>query len=629
MFKGTLQNLPLGLIIYDYQKKVHFINKTACEILSIESNENISAALVNRKFSTQKRPESKPNAFYDTDLYHRVFKTGGEEIVLYRKELPISIQEKEYVISAFIDITPIENERKFEAASNTAKSDFLAKMSHEIRTPMNGIFGMAEALEREKLSDSQKEYIQIMRKSADLLLNIINDILDYSKIEAGKMQIEDVPYRLREEVAMSVDVFRVVAEEKELLIEIKVSDDVPDKIIGDPFRLRQVLSNLISNSIKFTDQGKILVSVDLEEEYSGNLTLLFAVADTGVGIPKDRLASIFDSFTQAEKSTSRKYGGTGLGTTICKQLVTLMNGEIWAESPSDLSVNEKYPGSRFNFTIEVFSNEELVKDLDFSTIKSFSESKALIISSKAKANKRLFTFLNQLKINTENIQVDGNNFIDLESTLYLQDVNYETVFILDEQGLDGLKLAEKLNTDGLTQKARYFLISADHNPENYIKTRLMGIDYYLHEPFEQKVLVTYLEEIFPAIKSEDVGLMELSKNLEILVAEDNLINQKVAQSIFKHLGQHIDIANDGNEAIERVNSKSYDIIFMDLDMPNKNGFEAAEELRKKGYQIPIIAMTASVSESNKNQALKVGMNDYIIKPVKNETIQAILEKWFA
>ena len=585
--------------------------------------------MVKRKFSTQNRPESKPNAAYDSDIYHRIYKKSGEEIVLYRKELPFSIQEKEYVISAFIDITPIENQRKYEEASNTAKSDFLAKMSHEIRTPMNGIFGMAEALEKEKLSDNQKEYIQIIRRSADLLLNIIDDILDYSKIEAGKMQIEDVPYRLREEVAMSVDVFRAIAEEKGLPIEIKVDDNVPDKIIGDPFRLRQVLSNLISNAIKFTDQGKIVVFVELEEEYSGNLTLLFKVADTGVGIPKDRISSIFDSFTQAEKSTSRKYGGTGLGTTICKQLVTLMNGEIWANSPSGLSVNEKNPGSSFNFTIEVFSNNELDKDLDFKNIKSFNEAKALIITSKYQANKRLFTFFNQLKIQTEHIQVNANDYVDLESSIYLKDVNYEVIFIVDELGLDGLNLAEKLHTDGLTKESRYFLISAEHKPENYIKTKLIGIDYYLHEPFEQKVLIAYLKEVFPSIKSEDVSSLELSKNLEILIAEDNLINQKVAQSIFSHLGQNIEIANDGNEVIEMVNSKSFDIIFMDLEMPDKDGFEAAEELRNNGFQMPIIAMTASVSESNKTHSLKVGMNDYIIKPVKRETIQAILEKWFA
>lgn len=619
--------MPLGLIIYDYRKKVYFINKTAREILSIKSGENISTALIKRKFNTQSRPASKPNAAYDTDRFYRFYQSNGEETVLFRKELPCSIQGFEYVLSAFIDVTSIEKERKIEAASNTAKSDFLAKMSHEIRTPMNGIFGMVEALERETLSENQKEYIVIIRKSADLLLNIIDDILDYSKIEAGKMMIEDVPYNLREEVLLAIEIFRTVADEKGLVIETNINDNVPDRIIGDPFRLRQILSNLISNSIKFTHGGKIVVSVILEEEYSGNLTLQFTVADTGVGIPKEKLNTIFDSFTQAEKSTSRKYGGTGLGTTICKQLVTLMNGEIWAESPSGLSKNKNTPGSAFNFTIEVFSNEVLTKNFDFSGIKSFEKVNALVITLNEKSKKRLFNFLNYLKINTDILHFSDNIIQDIKNKV--KAYQYHLLFIMDESGLDGLWLADKLHELKLSYNYRMFMLSDEHKPEYFIKTRLAEIDYYLYEPFQHKMLLDYLRECFTSITFKDQAGIEINKEIAILVAEDNLINQKVAQSIFKNMNQKIDIASDGDEAMEMVKSKSYDIIFMDLEMPEKDGFEATREIRNLGFQMPIIAMTASVSEANKNQALKVGMNDYIIKPVKNETIQAILEKWFS
>lgn len=555
-----------------------------------------------------------------------MYKPNGEELVLYRKELPCNINGEEYVISAFIDITPIEKERKYEAASNTAKSDFLAKMSHEIRTPMNGIFGMAEALEREKLSDNQKEYIQIIRKSADLLLNIIDDILDYSKIEAGKMQIEDVPYRLREEVGLAVDVFKTIASEKGIDVEIAIESNVPDKIIGDPFRLRQVLSNLISNAIKFTNVGKIRVTANLEEEYSGNLTIHFAVADTGVGIPSDKINTIFDSFTQAEKSTSRKYGGTGLGTTICKQLVTLMNGEIWAESPSGLSSNQKNPGSIFNFTIEVFSNEEIEKNLDFTNIKSYQQVKALIVSPENKVNKRLYSLFEHIGIRPDTIRYKGN-YQELETRLFQE--KYHLVVLIDNPAHDAINLAEQLHSKGRTANHRFIILSSQHKPEFYIRSKLVGIDYYIHEPFEHKIIMSYINECFQGVVLEEVKGLKLSKNLSVLVAEDNIINQKVAESIFGNLELKIEIASDGIEAVNKVKTEPYDIIFMDLEMPEMDGFEATIEIRKAGFQMPIIAMTASVSEANKNQSIKVGMNDYIIKPVKKETIQAVLEKWFA
>lgn len=617
----------MGIIVYDYKQDVHLINKTARELLTITPEEDLSKALSKRNFSTLRKPASKPNAAYDTNHFY-FYNRGGNEITLYRKELPCNIDNKEYVLCAIIDITPVDKERKFEAAANTAKSDFLAKMSHEIRTPMNGIIGMAQALGKENLDKNQHEYINIIQRSADLLLNIIDDILDYSKIEAGKMQIEDVPYNLREEVMISVDTFRAIAEEKDLLIDVNFEDGLPNKIIGDPFRLRQVLSNLISNAVKFTHEGKILISVKLEEEYSGNLTLQFTVADTGVGIPKDKLASIFDSFTQAEKSTSRNYGGSGLGTTICKQLVTLMNGEIWAESPSGISKNAKNKGSAFNFTIEVFSNSELEKDLDFSPVKTLEEIKALVITHDKSTKKRLFSYLNHMKVKSTVLDYGENIVFETKAKLQNKSSDYHIVVILDDIGLDGLWLSKKLHNDGYTQKHRVFVFSSNHKPENYIQSKLAGVDYYVVQPFEQHKINEYLSECFPSINIESEQGIELRKDLQILVAEDNIINQKVAENIFKNIGFSIDIAEDGVEVVEKVKRKAYDIIFMDLEMPEKNGVDATVEIRSLGYQMPIVAMTASASESSKMNSLNAGMNEYTTKPVKMETVQAILEKWF-
>ena len=600
---------------------------TARELLVINKNENVAEVLISKDFLPPLRKQAKPNAAYDTNHF-QFYNRGGNEVTLYRKELPCNIDGKEYILCSFIDITPIDKERKFEAAANTAKSDFLAKMSHEIRTPMNGIIGMAQALGKEKLNDNQKDYINIIQRSADLLLNIIDDILDYSKIEAGKMQIEDVPYLLRDEVMVSIETFSAIAKEKGVILTAEFDENLPDKIIGDPFRLRQVLSNLISNAVKFTHEGKILVKVQLEEEYSGNLTLLFSISDTGVGIPKEKLGTIFNSFTQAEKSTSRNYGGSGLGTTICKQLVTLMNGEIWAESPSGLSADDKHPGSTFNFTIEVFSNGELKKNIDFSSVRSLDMVNALFITSNASTKKRLLSYLNHLGVKTKILEQSENLSTYIEQLLKINKDKYQLIFILDDENNDGFAISKMLNEKDIINNYRIFLLSNNHKPDNYIKSKLSGIDYYIVQPFDQKELNEYLIECFPQANIKKSERLKLREDIQILVAEDNLINQKVAQNIFKNIGFQIDIASDGQEAVEMVKLKAYDIVFMDLEMPEKDGVEATKEIRKMGYQIPIVAMTASANESSKISCLNAGMNEYTTKPVKLETVRAILEKWF-
>jgi signal transduction histidine kinase/CheY-like chemotaxis protein len=615
--------------VYDYNKKVHLINNTAREMLRISPDEDPSSGIVERRFSNFSKPSNKSNSAYDTDLYF-YYQREGSEVAIFKKELPCTIENKEYIISTFIDVTLVEKERKFEAAANTAKSDFLAKMSHEIRTPMNGIIGMADALSKEDVTDNQKEYISIIRRSADLLLNILDDILDYSKIEAGKMLIEEIPFNLREEVDLSVDLFRSIAEEKDLIIESNISDDVPDKIIGDPFRLRQVLSNLISNAVKFTHKGKIEVSVILEESYSGNITLLFSVADTGVGIPKEKINTVFNSFTQAETTTSRKYGGSGLGTTICKQLVSLMNGEIWVESPANLTNNKNLPGTRFNFTIEVYSNNELEKNVDFSRIKKFNQIKTLVITHNKSTKKRLYAFMEQHKMQVDTLNFGEHVVTEIEEVLNNKKSNYHLIILVDEPGIDGLWLAKKLQADGYSNSFRIIMLSSNHHPENYIETRLAGVDYYIVQPFEHKVLKTYINECFKFLEDvKEHKALEIKKNLKILVAEDNEINQKVAETIFRNIGFEISIASDGIEVIEMIKEDDYDIVFMDLEMPEKDGIEATMDIRSLGYQIPIVAMTASATEATKKDSLKAGMNEYTTKPVKSETVLAILEKWFA
>lgn len=631
LIRYILENIPIGILIFDDKQQILTINQIAREMLQVKDEEENTGNSLTQKFLQASRSGKRKEhtSAYDTNHFV-LYQKEGNEIILYKKDFPSIVNGKELTISAFIDITPLEKARKYEAAMNNAKSEFLAKMSHEIRTPMNGIIGMTDALNKENLTKEQAEYIDIVKRSADLLLSIIDDILDHSKIEAGKMQLEEIPFRLSDEIKLSLDLFKAIIDEKGLKFNIHIDENVPENIIGDPFRLRQVLSNFISNAVKFTHEGEIRLVVKVEEEYNGNVSLLFEVADTGVGIPKERLESIFNSFTQAENSTSRKYGGSGLGTTIAKQLINLMNGEVWVESPSGISKNKKYPGSKFSFTIEVFSNNDVKKELDYSSITSFKQINVFLITQNVTTKKRLTGFLKHIGVNLDFAVIEEEIVPSIKRQLEKGEKEYQLVIIMDEPNFDGIWIARQLNQSGITEKHRYIMISSNHKQENYIQTKLAKVDFYMTQPFEQDILKNYINRCFNALNIETLSKeISLQKDLNILVAEDNLINQKVAESIFQNIGYKIDIAMDGKEVVDMIKKKPYDIVFMDLQMPEKDGVDATVEIRGLGYQMPIVAMTATASKIGKDSALTSGMNDYITKPIKIDAVRSVMEKWFA
>jgi len=623
--------LPVGMMVMDSEKRTKMINTTACDMLMLEKEGNLIGKVLSDRFlfSGDYFDESDSETAFDTHQFV-IFQREGEEVAIYRKETPIVLDDEPYLLSAFMDVTAIEKARKYEAAANTAKSEFLAKMSHEIRTPMNGIIGMAEALDAENLSADQKEYIQIVKRSADLLLNLIDDILDFSKIEAGKMQLEEIPFRLRDEVKMAADLFRPIISEKKLELQIHIIPQVPENLIGDPFRLRQVLTNLISNAVKFTHEGQICISVSLEEEYDNNLTLLFVVEDTGVGIPRSRIETIFNSFTQAEESTSRKYGGSGLGTTIAKQLVTLMHGEIWVESPSTISTDPRYPGSKFSFTIEVYSNEKLHKTINTDKFSKPAEIRTLLVTQKEQVLQRLPRLLDHTGLKYEEIDYDNTQFGVFKNRLLQGENNYHLLILADYSNLNGMQIAKRLKEEKLTDYLVVIMISTNHKPDSYIQSKRFGIDHYLIEPVELTDFQHSLKVSFPNIEIPDVTSDRLiNKSLAVLVAEDNEINIRVAETLFSNLGYTIEIARSGEEAIEKVQSRPFDIVFMDLVMPGKDGFQTTVEIRGRGHQMPVVAMTATASHKSKSRAISAGMNDYIVKPIRAEAIRNVLLKWFS
>jgi len=628
-----LESLPIGIMILDKGKEVKSVNKTAIDIFGLKDENDLKGKNIGDQFLISRNFQDSDSFAYTDNLNQYVYYDDHDnEVIIYKKEIPFVIDNEEISLEAFIDITPIEIARKREVAANKAKSEFLAKMSHEIRTPLNGIIGMANTLETLNLNAKQTDAVQIILKSADLLLSIINDILDFSKIEAGKMIIEETPFKLREEVDSMVSLFNPIAQEKNIQLISDVQKNVPDKLIGDPFRLKQVISNLIGNAIKFTYEGKILISVDLIKRHNGYLSILFSIEDTGIGIPKKKLKDIFGSFSQADGSTTRKYGGTGLGVTISKQLVELMGGEMWVESPSSISVDPQYSGSKFSFSIQVFSNEKLEKEVDHSHIVDYNQINVLIINNNPEEEKALTHSFSSFETNNTEISPKDDPISKIELSLKDDKNRFHLIMIKDNVDFDGMGFARKLSEKGLSKHFIIAIISSNDKAGNYVKCKMNGVDYYLIKPYEANELFEIIQDNFTSLKVTEKKLPELNKikkKIKILVAEDNIINQRVAQTIFKNLGYEISIAHNGRDCVDKVKNDNFDIVFMDIMMPEKDGIEATAEIRSLGYTIPIVAMTANAREEDKTKAFNSGMNYYLAKPVRIEEIKEVLIRWFS
>ncbi len=612
---------------------VKSLNKTATTIFGLKNeNELVGKNITDQFLISRNFQDSDSFSYTDNQNQYVYYDDNDNEVIIYKKEIPFIMDNENVSLEAFIDITPIEIARKREVAANKAKSDFLAKMSHEIRTPLNGIIGMANTLENLELNDKQADAVHIILKSADLLLSIINDILDFSKIEAGKMIIEETPFKLREEIEATVALFNPRVNEKGLQLISEIQNDVPDEIIGDPFRLKQVISNLIGNSIKFTYEGKIIIRIELVKKQNAYLSLLFSIEDTGIGIPKEKLNDIFASFSQADGSTTRKYGGTGLGITISKQLVELMGGEMWVESPSSISYDPQYRGSKFSFTIQVYSNEKIHKEIDVSSIVDYNQINVLIINNNPEEENLLWHSFTSFETNNEQITPKDNPIEKITESLTKNSNRFHLILIKDNANFDGIGFARKLNEKGLSDKFFIAVVSSNDQPGNYVKCKMNGVDYYLIKPYEASEIFEILQDNFKNLKIRDKELPELNKlkkKINILLAEDNIINQRVAQTIFKNLGYEITIAQNGKECVEKVKENKFDIIFMDIMMPEKDGLEATSEIRSAGYQLPIVAMTANAREEDKTKAFDSGMNHYLAKPVRIEEIKEVLIRYFS
>lgn len=561
---------------------------------------------------------------------------NGEEKYLSIDAAPIVDKDNE-LIAVVENLRDMTTQKKLEVELLQArddaldavrfKSEFLANMSHEIRTPMNGVLGMLQLIKDFDLSEECQDYINTAHNSADALLEIINDILDFSKIEAGKLSIENVDFDLQEIVDDVCALLSQRVQAKNIDLLSYVDNKIPARLKGDPTRLRQILLNLLGNAIKFTEKGEVVIrSVNVFSD-DNQATIKIEVVDTGIGIPEKVIDSLFEAFTQADGTTTRKFGGTGLGLAICKQLVELMGGKLEVESESG-------KGSNFFFTLSLDVFEQDRRDIQAKELEGLS---ALVVDDSSTNRIIVCNYLNAWGMASEQTG-DINLVFQLLSDRAQQGKQFDLV-LLDMQmpGMDGIEFSTKMqNHERLIGIPRILLSSNGHISSDV--WQVAGFKACLQKPFRRDQLRSTISSIMnvtdaPVIEKKTKAKVIPFKHNDskILLVEDNLVNQKVACGLLKKIGLTADIAGNGQIALDKTTETKYDIVLMDCQMPIMSGYEATEAIRSNeentNKHLTIIAMTANAMEGDKEKCFAAGMDDYLPKPVKLEVLKEVLEKW--
>nr|WP_286177869.1 response regulator [Rhodopirellula sp. JC639] len=647
LYSSLVESMPMQVVRKDLKGRVVFGNQLYCESMGMTLDEVLGKTdfdlfpkdLAKKYRQDDRRIVKAGKAFNYVEAHE---KSDGQRIYVETFKGPVhdAAGNISGIQIMFWDVTQrhlaeqqvreakeiAEAAKEMAEQANQAKSEFLANMSHEIRTPMNGIIGMTELLLHTEPTEEQRDYLNMVKQSADSLLRLLNDILDFSKIEAGKLDLEQQPFNLRDCVGQTIQTLGCRAGGKGLELLCHVAPEIPEVVVGDAGRLAQIIVNLVGNAIKFTEQGEIEVDVDAESRSDTSIGLQVSVRDTGIGIPADRQQAIFESFRQADASTNRRFGGTGLGLTISTQLVELMDGRIWVES-------EVGKGTTFFFT----ANLGVPGQQPTASVGDLLEGVPVLVVDDNETNRGI---LNEMLAGwglSVTIAPDGSKAIEQFKRAAADGRPYPLV-ILDcvMQPMDGFAVAAAMQQESQVKSDDFqiIMLSSAVKAGDVEQCRRLGVARYMQKP---AVHSDMLKTILKALGHQEAAQPQSSadatkeyRKLKVLLAEDGEVNRKVAIGLLTHQGHEVQVAEDGVEAIEALEQQRFDLVLMDVQMPNMDGIEATRIIRESEHNVdrhtPIIAMTAGAMKGDQEDCLEAGMDGYVSKPIDPEKLFEVMER---
>jgi signal transduction histidine kinase/CheY-like chemotaxis protein len=627
LFK-LIEEMPVGVIVHNKNREILKANKVAAAQYSYQSEADMKGKIFpesslpgeSEYYSKNLGGSFKPDQFV-------IIKKEIGEIVLYRNSIHVMFLGEEATMEILIDVTMLESARKQEAKANEAKSEFLARMSYELRTPLNGIIGMTDVLKKFHLTPEVKEIVGLLHRSTEVLLNIINDILDFSKIESGKMILDEVPFNLREEINYCTDLAKTNIAANDVKFICTVDDNVPESIIGDPFRLRQILTNLINHSLRNTEKGEIRLNCVLKISKNGILTLGFEVLDTGRSFDKASLKKIFGDFVNIESKKVSSNDDSEFGTILARQLVELMGGELSAVSPSGISGDL---GTKVSFTIMTYSNDRQIKALSFENIKSFDRIRTLVITGNQNRDEEILGALHRLGLNVTITTFQRSTVSQIRANMNFPEEKYNLVIIFDDEEFNGFEAARVIWENRLSAHFIMLMISSNDKKGNWLNCITLGIDHYLIKPFDVSELISIVKSSFPFLEdqSASVELGSVRTDIKILIIEDNKMNQMVIGTMLKSLGYSFELADDGYTGYLAAKAQKFDLIFMDLIMPEMDGFESSQRIVKFDKTVLIVAFTADNMPETRRKAELSGIKDFISKPVRIDELKRLFARYF-
>ncbi len=626
-FESLVEISPVAVTVMDAEERVTGWNPAATELFGHTSEEAIGRPIDDLVFGDDFRDEGREItreavANGRVQRITRRRRKDGSPVDVELMLVPLMVEETRVgFLGVYHDITELQQAREEAEAATHAKSAFLATMSHEIRTPMNAVIGMTGLLLSTELTEEQREFAEVVRSSGDALLHVIDDILDYSKIEAGKLELEREPVDLRECVEGALDIVAPRAWEKALELGCLIDDAAPAGIVGDAGRLRQVLLNLLSNAVKFTERGEVVVHVDSAPTGSGSYRLEFAVRDTGIGIPPDRLDTLFDSFSQVDASTTRRYGGTGLGLAISKRLVELMNGTVRVES-------EEGKGSSFFITLSVEA-AEVAPRTDPAVLPQLAGKRILVVDDNATNREIVARHAHSWDMKPVTVETP------FEALALIERGEVFDVAVLDMMmpDMDGLGLAREIRRHRDERELPLVLLTSLGRLPQAESARAFAVQ--LAKPLKASQLYNaLLKALAEGSQGAEAGLAPeelrpVRSSLRILLAEDNGVNQKVALRLLDQLGYSADVVSNGLEALAALERQPYDVVLMDVQMPELDGLDATRRIRRRWNpeeRPHIVAMTANAMPEDREACLAAGMDDYVAKPIRPEELVAALSR---